>query len=105
VIWPTAHLGRVRRLCKSKQSRSITPICGEARRAGVENPKPHVGGADVSELVIAYERRASGPAVSTRVALDPGVVTARTNGRGAARTAQSTITSWAKRPGAAAQSM
>ena len=38
-------------------------------------PKPHVGGADVSGIVVAYGEGASGPAVGTRVVLDPGVVT------------------------------
>jgi NADPH:quinone reductase-like Zn-dependent oxidoreductase len=38
-------------------------------------PKPHVGGADVSGIVLAYGQGASGPAVGTRVVLDPGVVT------------------------------
>jgi NADPH:quinone reductase-like Zn-dependent oxidoreductase len=40
-------------------------------------PKPHVGGADVSGVVAGYgpPGGASGPAIGTRVVVDPGVVT------------------------------
>ena len=36
-------------------------------------PKPHVGGCDVSGIVESYGPDASGPAVGTRVAIDPGL--------------------------------
>ena len=42
-------------------------------------PKPHVGGADVAGTVAAYGagygERATGPAIGTRVVLDPGLLT------------------------------
>ncbi len=38
-------------------------------------PKPHVGGADVSGVVAGLGEGVKGPAVGTRVAVDPGVVT------------------------------
>ncbi len=38
-------------------------------------PKPHVGGADVSGIVVGYGEGAAGPAVGTRVAIDPGILT------------------------------
>ena len=41
-------------------------------------PKPHIGGCDVSGVVDSYGPRAgdSGPALGTRVAVDPGLTTA-----------------------------
>ena len=38
-------------------------------------PKPHVGGADVSGIVAGYGEGPAGPALGTRVVVDPGVVT------------------------------
>jgi NADPH2:quinone reductase len=38
-------------------------------------PKPHVGGADVAGIVVGYGQSAMGPAIGTRVVVDPGVVT------------------------------
>ena len=38
-------------------------------------PKPHVGGADVAGIVASYGESATGPAVGSRVVVDPGVVT------------------------------
>lgn len=38
-------------------------------------PKPHVGGADVAGVVVGYGDNTTGPAVGTRVVVDPGVVT------------------------------
>ena len=38
-------------------------------------PKPHVGGADVAGVVAGYGEGATGPAVGTRIVVDPGVVT------------------------------
>lgn len=38
-------------------------------------PKPHVGGADVAGIVAEYGNDADGPALGTRVVVDPGVVT------------------------------
>jgi len=38
-------------------------------------PKPHVGGADVAGIVAGYGEGATGPAIGTRVVIDPGVVT------------------------------
>src|SRR5512136_1087035 len=37
--------------------------------------KPHVGGADVAGVVVAYGDGATGPALGTRVVLDPGLLT------------------------------
>lgn len=36
-------------------------------------PKPHVGGCDVSGIVESYGEGASGPAIGTRVVIDPGL--------------------------------
>ena len=38
-------------------------------------PKPHIGGADVAGVVVAYGEGASGPAIGSRAAIDPGVLT------------------------------
>ncbi len=38
-------------------------------------PKPHIGGADVSGIVAGYGEGTAGPAIGTRVVVDPGVVT------------------------------
>jgi NADPH:quinone reductase-like Zn-dependent oxidoreductase len=40
-------------------------------------PKPHIGGADVAGVVTGYgpQGRAAGPALGTRVVIDPGIVT------------------------------
>lgn len=38
-------------------------------------PKPHVGGADAAGIVAGYGPDANGPAVGSRVVVDPGVVT------------------------------
>jgi len=37
--------------------------------------KPHVGGADVAGVVASYGEGATGPAMGTRVVVDPGIVT------------------------------
>lgn len=37
-------------------------------------PKPHVGGADVAGIVAAYGPGASGPALGTRIVIDPGLL-------------------------------
>lgn len=41
---------------------------------GLNLPKPHIGGSDVAGLVAGYGTGANGPAVGTRVVIDPGVV-------------------------------
>ncbi len=42
---------------------------------GLNLPKPHIGGSDVAGLVAGYGEGATGPAIGTRVVIDPGVVT------------------------------
>ena len=49
-----------------------------ARRGGPafeRLPKPHIGGCDASGVVESYGAGASGPAIGTRVAIDPGLTT------------------------------
>jgi len=41
---------------------------------GLKLPKPHIGGSDVAGIVAGYGAGAHGPAVGTRVAIDPGIV-------------------------------
>jgi len=41
---------------------------------GLNLPKPHIGGSDVAGVVAEYGAGAIGPAVGTRVAIDPGIV-------------------------------
>ncbi|MBI4525501.1 MAG: zinc-binding dehydrogenase [Deltaproteobacteria bacterium] len=41
---------------------------------GLNLPKPHVGGSDVAGQVAGYGPSANGPAIGTRVVIDPGVV-------------------------------
>jgi len=41
---------------------------------GLNLPKPHIGGSDVAGIVAGYGAGAKGPAVGTRVAIDPGIV-------------------------------
>ena len=41
---------------------------------GLNLPKPHIGGSDVAGLVAGYGAGANGPALRTRVVIDPGVV-------------------------------
>jgi NADPH:quinone reductase-like Zn-dependent oxidoreductase len=41
---------------------------------GLNLPRPHIGGSDVAGLVAGYGTGANGPAVGTRVVIDPGIV-------------------------------
>ncbi len=41
---------------------------------GLNLPLPHIGGSDVSGLVVGYGDGAKGPAPGTRVVIDPGIV-------------------------------
>jgi NADPH:quinone reductase-like Zn-dependent oxidoreductase len=41
---------------------------------GLNLLKPHIGGSDVAGVIAGYGKDASGPAIGTRVVIDPGVV-------------------------------